>query len=196
MWTPIDSQFFGPKTPVAIACIHDHENALVFRRLLEGLSAVTLFHNMGTPGDFLKVIGQEDTAPPYLVISGHGGDHGIEFGDYMEGIDVSMLIDGSLPPSSIAKHVKLRGCVIVNITCDGGSQEMADAFLSGGAEAYIGTDPNPNTVEHPIFLGHFFHSIIRRDKTPFEAWEKAAAYDNRSCYYHFFDKDGKHTYSD
>ena len=83
----------------------------------------------------------------------------------------------------------------MNIACDCGSQEMADAFLSGGAEAYIGTDPNPMAVEHPIFLGHFFHSIIRRNRTSFEAWEKAAAYDNRSCYYHFFDKNGKHTYS-
>ena len=197
MWTPIDTQFFGPKTPIAIACIHDHENALVFRRLLEGLGAVTLFHNIGTPEDFLKVIEQEESAPPYLVISGHGGDHGIQFGDdYMEGIDVSSLLGGSLPPSSISERVRLPGSVIVNITCDGGSQEMADAFLSGGAKAYIGTDPNPMTVEHPIFLGHFFHSIIRRNRTPFEAWEKAAAYDNRSCFYHFFDKDGKHTYSD
>lgn len=193
MWTPIDTQFYGPKTPIAIACIHDHENAYVFRQALEGLGAVTLFHNIGTPGDFLKVIGQEDSAPPYLVISGHGGEHGIEFGDYMEGIDVSMLIDGSLPSSSIAAHVKLSGCVIVNITCDGGSEEMADAFLSGGAKAYIGTDPNPNTAEHPLFIGHFFHSIIRRNRTPLEAWRKAAEYDQRSSFYLFFDKDGRHS---
>ena len=197
MWTPIDTQFFGPKAPVAIACVYNHESALVFRRLLEGLGAVTLFHNIGTPEDFLKVIGQEESAPPYLVIAGHGGDHGLMFGeDYMEGIDVSMLTAGSLAPGGIAERVRLPGCVIVNIACDGGTQDMANAFLSGGAQAYIGTDPNPNAAEHPIFLGHFFHSIIRRHKTPFEAWRKAAGYDYRSCLYHFFDKDGKHTYSE
>ena len=193
MWSPVDTEFFGPKTPVAIACVHDHENALVFRRLLEGLSAVTLFHNIGTPEDFLKVISQDETTPPYLVISGHGGDHGIEFGEYMEGIDVSMLVDGSLPAEAIADRVRLPGCVIVNITCDGGEDEMAKAFLSGGAAAYVGTDPNPNTTEHPIFLGHFFHSIIRRKQTSFEAWKKAAEYDKRSHCYHYFDNKGRHT---
>ena len=153
MWTPVDTHFFGPKTPISIACVHDHGNALVFRRLLEGLGAVTLFHDIGTPGDFLKVIAQKESAPPYLVISGHGGDNGILFGDYMDGIDISSLISGDMPPASIAQHVRLPGSVIVNITCDGGTQEMADAFLSGGAVAYVGTDPKPTAVEHPIFLG-------------------------------------------
>lgn len=196
MWTPVDTKFFGAKTPVAIACIHNHESALVFRRLLEGLDAVTLFHNIGTPEDFLKVIEQDESAPPYLVVAGHGAENGILFGDdYMDGIDVSMLVSGCLPPSGISERIQLPGCVIVNITCEGGSQEMADAFLSGGAQAYIATDPNPNAAEHPIFLGSFFHSIIRRKKTPFEAWQKAAAYDNRSCRYHFFDHTGKHSYN-
>lgn len=194
MWTPIDTQFFGPKTPIAIACVYNHSTASVFRYLLEELGAVTLFHSVGTPGDFLKVIAQDDSAPPYLVIASHGEEGGLHFGDFMEGIDISMLTAGCLPPRAISEHVKLAGCVIVNIACDGGSEEMADAFLSGGARAYIGTNPNPNAAEHPIFVGHFFHSIIRRNKTPFEAWEMAAAYDHRSCYYHFFDKEGKHTY--
>jgi hypothetical protein len=108
-----------------------------------------------------------------------------------QGIDVSMLVDESLPPSSIAAHVKLVGCVIVNTTCDGGCEEMAEAFLAGGAKAYIGTDPNPNATEHPLFISHFFHSIIRRKMTPLEAWRKAAEYDHRSCLYQFFDKDGR-----
>ena len=174
-----------------VACIHDQENARIFRSLLEGFGAVTLLHNIGTPVDFLKVISQQESAAPYLVIAGHGGNHGIEFGDYMDGIDTSMLIDGSLPPDAIAAGVQLSGCVIVNITCDGGSQEMADAFLAGGAEAYIGTDPNPSAAEHPLFISHFFHSIIRRQMTPLEAWTKAASYDQRSCLYLYFDQNGK-----
>ena len=191
MWQPVDTQFFGPKTPVAIACVHDPENAQLFRHLLEGLWAVTHYHNIGCPTDFLHVIGQEETAPPYLVIAGHGGDHGIHFGEYGVSVDTSSLEGEDLPAASVAKHVKLPNTVILNITCDCGSEEMARAFLSGGARAYIGTDPNPLAIEHPLFVAHFFHSIIRKKMEPFEAWQSAAAYDSQSRLYMYYDADGR-----
>ena len=122
MWTPVDTEFFGPKTPIAIACVHD-SNGFAYRPLLESLGAATLLHNIGTPGDFLKVLAQEDTAPPFLVISGHGGNQGIVFGDYVKGIDVSMLIDGFMPPHAIAVRVRPPGCAIVHFACDGGTRE-------------------------------------------------------------------------
>lgn len=191
MWNPIDTQFFGPKTPVAIACVHNPDDAQRLRHLLEGLRAVTHYHNIGCPADFLRVIAQEQTAPPYLIVSGHGGDHGIHFGDYIDTIDTSSLVGEDMPASSISNHVKLPGTVIINTTCDCGSDEMAQAFLSGGARAYIGTDPNPLAIEHPLFIAHFFHSIIRKKMEPFEAWQSAAAYDNQSRLYMYFDADGR-----
>jgi len=191
MWTPVDTQFFGPKTSVAITCVENSESAQLLRGLLEGLWAVTHYHNIGCPEDFLRVIGQEETAPPYLVIAGHGGDHGIYFGEYGVPVDTSSLKGEDMPASSIAEHVKLPNTVILNLTCDCGSDEMARAFLSGGARAYIGTDPNPLAIEHPLFVAHFFHSIIRRRKEPFDAWQRAAAYDGQSRLYMYFDADGR-----
>jgi transposase InsO family protein len=73
----------------------DSDNAHVFREILEKIGAITLLHSIGTPDDFLSVIGQTDSAPPYLVITGHGGEHGIEFGTYgPSSIDVSSLAEG------------------------------------------------------------------------------------------------------
>ncbi len=191
MWTPIDTQFHGPKTPVGIVCVHDPANARLIRVLVEGLWAVTHYYDIGCPGDFLSVIAQEETAPPYLVIAGHGGDRGIRFGDYDESIETSRLVDGDMPADCIAEDVKLSGAVIVNLTCDGGSMDMARAFLAGGAKSYIGTDPNPLAIEHPLFIAHFFHSIIRKKMTPFDAWQGAAAYDDQSRRYLYFDRDGR-----
>jgi hypothetical protein len=47
----------------------DSDNAHVFREILEKIGAITLLHSIGTPDDFLSVIGQTDSAPPYLVIT-------------------------------------------------------------------------------------------------------------------------------
>ena len=193
MWTPIDTQFYGPRAPVAIACLYDHGTASLFRSILEGLGAVTHLHDIGTPEDFLKVIGQEESAPPYLIISGHGGEKGIHFGEFMKGIDTSTLIGEDMPPSVIAGRVRVPGTFIVNICCGCGTQEMADAFLSGGASAYIGTDPDPMAFDHTVFISQLFHSIIRSKMTPFEAWQKAAVYDKATTRYHFFDAKGKHS---
>ena len=191
MWNPVDTEFFGPKTPVGIACVHNPDTAHLLRNVVEGFWTVTHYYDVGCPADFLKVIALEETAPPYLVIAGHGGDHGIEFGDYIDTIDTSSLIGEDMPASSIAKHVRLPGTVILNITCEGGSPEMAKAFLAGGAQGYIGTDPNPLAIEHPLFMAHFFHSISRKKLSPCQAWQKAASYDDQSRRYMYFDKEGR-----
>lgn len=191
MWNPVDTQFFGPKTPVGIACVHDSEGAHILRNVAEGFQTVTHYYSIGCPTDFLKVLAQEETAPPYLLVSGHGGDHGINFGTYADGIDTSSLIEEDMPATSIAQHVKLPGTMIINTTCDGGSNDMAQAFLSGGALAYIGCTSNPLSIEHPLFVAHFFHSISRKKLSPYEAWEKAAAYDDQSRRYLYFDQKGR-----
>ena len=191
MWNPIDTEFFGPKIPVGIACVHDPANAQILRHVIEGFWTVTHYYAIGCPADFLKVIAQDESAPPYLVISGHGGEHGILFGEYIDTIDTSSLIGEDMPASSIAKHVKLPGSVIVNTTCDGGSVEMARAFLAGGAQGYIGTDPAPLAIEHPLFVAHFFHSISRKKLSALDAWQRAASYDDESRHYVYFDREGR-----
>ncbi len=66
MWNPIDTEFFRPKIPVGIACVHDSANAQILRHVIEGFWTVTHYYAIGCPADFLKVIAQDETAPPYL----------------------------------------------------------------------------------------------------------------------------------
>ena len=108
MWNPPDTGFFHPRRPVAIAAIGRSDHQLT-RLMLEELQAVVLMHLVGTPGDFLRVVAQGEQAPAYLVICAHGDDVGLVFGEYAPHIDTAMLVEGSLPPEVIARHVDLPG---------------------------------------------------------------------------------------
>ncbi|RAV09402.1 hypothetical protein [Paenibacillus contaminans] len=63
MWNPVDTKFYAPKLPVAIAAVGDSTEAHFIRTVLEQFNVVTLLHAIGTPVDFLNVIGQKENAP-------------------------------------------------------------------------------------------------------------------------------------
>jgi len=174
---PIDIRFFAPRTPVGIVDYGDTAEAFMLRAVLEGMGAVTLLHQPGTPEDFLLILGQEVNVPPYLVLCGHGDEVGFVFGEYVEGIDTSALSGTSMPPEAVARRVRLPGCVVLATGCSTGREAMGRAFLRGDARAYIAPDDDPDGNDVPMFLMHFFHRVLVRRATVEEAWAHAAGYD-------------------
>ena len=173
MWHPVNVDFFIPQLPVSIVSLPDSGGrAGILRSLLKSLNCVVLTHPMGTPGDFLKVIAQQDTAPRYLIIVGHGEPDGLWFGSYAPYIDSSMLQGECLPATVIRQHVGLEGCTIIADCCYGGTKEMTDAFLSNGAKAYIGTDKALGAALN-VFLVNFFYRVLYKKVPDKEAVEQA-----------------------
>ncbi|WP_052807213.1 hypothetical protein [Risungbinella massiliensis] len=189
MWNPVDTRFFAKKLPVAIAAIDDGSEANYIRTLLEQLNVVTLLHAIGTPNDFLQVISQEETAPPYLIISAHGDEGGLIFGEYIEEIDASSLQDGIMRPSVIAETICLPGTVVINTACSAGVKEAGEAFMNGEIQAYIAADEDITGETTSLFLMHYFHRVLKGDSVE-EAWEHAASYDEESRLYRLYLRDG------
>ena len=140
---------------------------------MEALGCVVLAHRVGTPSDFLRVLGQGDQAPRYMVILGHGDENGLVFGEYGGAVDVSMLRDGSLPPEAIEPHVDLPGCTVLSYSCVGGTDAMARAFLAGGVAAYIGCRTEVQTVALTLFLLHFLFGTLHKKLPDADAWRQA-----------------------
>src|ERR1700689_3750193 len=101
----VDEKFFVSRTPVSVVAICDGGEAVPVRAILESLGAAVTLHLIGTPEDFLLVLGQGEKAAEYIVICGHGNARGISFGEYGGGIDVTSLVDGSMPAEAIAERV-------------------------------------------------------------------------------------------
>jgi hypothetical protein len=65
----VDETFYSPRTPVSVVAVGDSGEALLVRSLLENLGATVAMHLIGTPEDFLRVIGQGSAAPSWFYVA-------------------------------------------------------------------------------------------------------------------------------
>jgi hypothetical protein len=170
---PVDERFHAPRISVAVVATGDAGEALLIRAILENLGAAVMFHLVGTPGDFLLVLGQGATAPRYVVISGHGDERGLAFGEYGPGIDVTDLVDGAMPPARIAGRVDLPGRIVVSTACGSGSQAFSEAFIGGGVAAYIAPTGYPDGSMVGLFVHILFHQLLCKAVSPEAALREA-----------------------
>lgn len=174
----IDQKFMFPRVPVAVVDIGDTLEALLIRSMLESLGAVVTLHLPGTPEDFLTLIAGGERVHQHLIICGHGDENGFVFGDYIEDIDTSMLVEGSLPPSVVAEHARLDGKIVLSTCCETGGKAFADAIVGkGGAALYVAPDGSPEGADAPLFVHCFYHALLARKQTPEAALERARSYD-------------------
>jgi len=174
----IDEQFYAPRLPVSIVALPNSSYEVYpMRDLLEGFNCVTTVHWIGTPTDFLKVLGQGETAPRYLLIAGHGEEgKGYYLGEYAEFIDTSMLRDQYMPAEVIAPVVNLPGCTVISSACEAGVELMGRAFVGAGRiNAYVACRVGPYSEDMFVFLVNFFHGILRKKLSDRDAWHKAVA---------------------
>ncbi len=192
VWKPINTEFFARRLPVEIVDFGTGGEGEVLRAILEELNCVVLCHWPGTPGDFLKVIGQGESCAPYLIVSGHGDDGNLILGEYASFIDTSMLMDGNRPPERLREHVCLPGCTVINTCCRGGARPLANAFMSGGLKAYIGAVEDVAGDAVPLLVTHFFYQLPRVGHSVRRAWKHAASYDRESRLFALYDGGGCH----
>ena len=186
MFRPVEAEFYVPLLPISIVQVSGGGEFL--RSMLESLRCAVTLHRPGTPGDFLRVIALGKNAPRYMIICGHGAEDGLYFGEYIPEIDTSMLCNECLPAASIQEKVTLPGCTVISATCYGGQPATAEAFLSGGVNAYIGSPEAPDGMAMNVFLINFFFAIMEKGLSDEDAWRQAAAATNHTdiwqlCYF-------------
>lgn len=191
----IDEQFYSPRLFVGIVALPDGSTeAIGMRAVLEAMGCAVTIHWIGTPGDFLSVLGQGASAPRYLLISGHGDvDKGYYMGEYASFIDTSMLRGAYLPAEVITPVVNLPACTVISSACAGGVEDMGRAFVhSGRLKAYIGCRDYPNGDDMFAYLVQFFYGVLRKKWSDREAWHRAMVVVDEPELYRmsFFDADG------
>jgi len=191
----IDEQFDAPRLPINIVALPDGDyEAHAIRAVLEAFGCVVTIHWIGTPMDFLKVLGQGETAPRYLLIAGHGDEEkGYYLGEYADFIDTSMLRDQYMPAGVIAPVVDLPGCVVISSACTGGVEAMGHAFVkTGQIKAYLGCRVYPDGNNMLAFLVNFFYSILQKKLSDQDAWQRAMVVTDEPDIYQisFFHSDG------
>lgn len=176
MTRPVDCEFYVPQVPVCVASVFADARATTLRSLLEGIGCTVHLSRPGTPGDFLRLVDQRTSPPACLVILGHGTPDGIHFGSYdAPGLDASMLRNECLPAEAIRGRACLPGCVVISGTCHGGHPAMAEAFLGGGARAYIGCNASGPGVVMNMFITTLLYHLVAARRSDREAYDRAMA---------------------
>ncbi|NWF68486.1 MAG: hypothetical protein HXY40_05320 [Chloroflexi bacterium] len=88
----IDQQYFAPPLPVSITTLPNADlDTQALRPVPESFGDVVTVYWIGTPMDFLKVLGPGESASAHLVISGHRDEEeGCYYlGEYVDFIDTS-----------------------------------------------------------------------------------------------------------
>lgn len=188
----IDGEFFWPRKPIAIIAVGDSGEALLLRAILESLGAAVTLHLPGTAEDFLKCLGQGEAAPEYIIISGHGDDRGFVIGSFSPEVDATVLVDGSLPASSMRNRINLPGKVVLSTACQTGSNDFARIFLDGGVRAYIAPSNYPDGAAVPLFLHSLFYELLHRNRRLNEAMQQAENFNTSELSLLLFGEAGEH----
>ncbi len=191
----IDKSFSWPREPVAIVAIGDSGEALLLRAILESLGAAVLLHLPGTPVDVLKCLAQGSVAPEYVILSGHGDETGFVLGDFVEDIDTSALVKGSLPATNLTNRVNLPGKVVLSTACLTGNEAFAQAFISGGVRAYIAPAEYPDGAAIPLFVHSFFYHILQKQASLEEALKLASTFDETELAIALFKETGAQVFT-
>ncbi|MDW5313386.1 hypothetical protein [Rhizobium sp. PL01] len=150
---------------------------MLIRSILESLGAAVLLHLPGTPGDFLKCLRRDQNDPEYIVLSGHGDENGFVLGEFIAEIDTRSLVDGSLPASALVSEIRLPAKTVISTACMTGTEAFGQAFLAGGAHAYLAPSEFPDGSAVPLFLHGLFYELLQRGKPLKEAIENAKTFD-------------------
>jgi hypothetical protein len=185
MWKPIDTVFFAPKLPVVIIALPNSFEVQGLRTFLEMLNCVVLVHFVGTPYDFLQVIGQDENIAPIIIIAGHGSDEGLYFGEFMPSIDVSALEGEYMPASVIKQHCKLSHTTIISSTCNGAEEALIDAFQVGNNITYIGCEVQPQAAATIVFITNLLFNFQYKQRDMRDSWYQAVQATDHPDIYEF-----------
>lgn len=129
-------------------------------------------------GFFEKV--RDDAHQKVVFISAHGDERGLLLPELAPQVEQQFPYREVIRPEDFASFVDLNGEDIVNLSCLGGTEAMASAFLTAGAGSYVGATgyvQGSSTVMYAVQLVHGMHSRL-----DLEAAHRAASHypDDRS----------------
>ena len=150
-----------PAPTVVIAALPDTGlEAVALRSVLEAAGRTVGLHFIATPDHFRQLIAAQPV-PDLLAICGHGADGGLHFGALAEEAGGHELANGFLMPERFAGQVALPGCIVLCTACDSASAALAQAFLQGGARAYIAPEGEPDGGDMLLAAHLVLHGLFR-----------------------------------
>jgi hypothetical protein len=95
-----------------------------------------------------------------IILSFHGDDRGMLLPPLAEECRSLYPYFDVICPADFAQFLALDGNIVLSHACSGGIPAMAEAFLSGGAAAYVGAEGDPNTAASTKYVLDFLYGYL------------------------------------
>lgn len=113
-----------------------------------------------------------------MFISGHGDGNSILLPPLAASVQQRYRYTARITADQISDFMKLPPCHVVNLSCEGGSQNFASAFLSGGATSYCGSTAETEGSAALMYGLQLLYSLVVAGKTIREAHDDAGRHDD------------------
>lgn len=160
-----------PKLPVSLVVLEGADmEAVALRAALEYFNCQVDTHWIGSKKECCEILRGNISTHSILVLCCHGDETGILCGG-----------EASITPTDVAECAAVGGKSVVVLGCNTGNESFADAFLHGGADAYIAPAGYPEGDAALLFGIHLFYAIQQHGKSVREAQASACAFDDESA---------------
>ena len=113
-------------------------------------------------GNSSQVVNYLSSKPSHdlIILSFHGDDRGMLMPSLAEECRYTYPYFDVIGPDNFAQFLALENSIILNHGCMGGTDEMAAAFLSCGASAYVGATDYPDSAASTKFVLDFLYGYL------------------------------------
>jgi hypothetical protein len=138
------------------------------------MATVTWVGNSAQVVDYLL----GDATADVIVLAAHGDERGMLLPELADEFKPLYPYDTVIRPVDFAEFLRLRGNLILNLGCIGGTPEMAAAFLKHGANVYIGATDYPDGAASTKYAIDFLYAFLCRRMGLEEAHQTASDHDD------------------
>lgn len=111
-----------------------------------------------------------------IIIAGHGDERGLLLPELAEEIRSHYPYNEVIRAEDFAHFLRLEGNTIINTSCLGGMQQLAEVFLSRGAAYYIGPTAYPEGSASLMYCLDFLYNYLLDSRHVEAAHLKASNY--------------------
>jgi hypothetical protein len=119
---------------------------------------MTWVGNSGQVVDYLSAQPDHDL----IIFSSHGDEHGLLLPKLADEIIDRYPYNEVIRPEDFAQFLHLNGNAVINLSCMGGMQQLAEVFLANGAQYYIGPVDYPNGSAALMYVLDFLYNYIHK----------------------------------
>ena len=117
-----------------------------------------------------------------ILISGHGDERGLILPELAEEVSSNYPYRDVISHDDFAKFLNLNNSVVINSSCMGGVQSMAEVFLDKGAKCYIAPKDFPLADASLMYLLKFLYEYVKNNKDIDKAHDLALPQDERELF--------------